>query len=118
MSHQESQLPDPDTLESIDDLEASIKAIIGGPIASIESKEYSDSPMYLSWGWLTQIQIHVRKRTGEPICHEPMGNERKRVAAVANRLGLHFETLLETEPETELRMVYAALRELDFTARD
>ena len=46
------------------------------------------------------------------------GNERKRVAAVANRLDLDFGTLLEAEPEAELRMMYAALREIELTARD
>lgn len=94
-------------------LEKAIHEIVGGPL-SREMNGFADSEVYLAGSWLIAIHSYVRRCQGDTHHSDRVGrDQRQLLVAIANRLELDVETLLEADPDTEVRLVYEALEDLD-----
>lgn len=93
--------------------EKEIHAIVGGPLCRDINRLFDDD-IYLAKSWLGTIHTYVRRQQGDTLYADRVGGDkRQRLVAIANRLDLNVETLLEADPDEELRMIHEALTELD-----
>lgn len=103
----------PDDLDGVQELRNALKHLAGGAL-STQCRGWGGD-VYLPPSWLHQIHCHVRDLEGTALHADRLTHEItecQALVAIANRLDLNVDELLEAEPEGELRVLYRALWKL------
>lgn len=116
MPPQQRELPPLEDLDDRADVEQALGRLLATPL-SAQMNGFDDTDIYLATSWLGVILRYIRHSEGDRKHTNKYRQVPKRqlLVAVGNRLEIDVPTLLDADPDEEVRLIYDALRELTNT---